>query len=103
MYSRWRGSTPMTMHMTDLQTGRRTLDEFKGFVACGGFSYGDVLGAGAGWAKSILLNAGAARAVQEFFNEDDSFALSASATVARCSRRWRRSSPAPSTSTEVRP
>ena len=42
--------------MTDLQTGRRTLDEFKGFVACGGFSYGDVLGAGAGWAKSILLN-----------------------------------------------
>ena len=63
------------VHMTDLQTGRRTLDEFKGFVACGGFSYGDVLGAGAGWAKSILLNAGLREQFQEFFNEDDSFAL----------------------------
>lgn len=39
------------VHMTDLQSGRVSLDEFKGFVACGGFSYGDVLGAGAGWAK----------------------------------------------------
>jgi len=63
------------VHMTDLQTGRRTLDEFKGFVACGGFSYGDVLGAGAGWAKSILLNVALREQFQAFFNEDDSFAL----------------------------
>ncbi len=63
------------VHMTDLQTGRRSLDEFKGFVACGGFSYGDVLGAGAGWAKSILLNPALREQFQEFFNEDDSFAL----------------------------
>ena len=63
------------VHMTDLQTGRRTLDEFKGFVACGGFSYGDVLGAGAGWAKSILLNPVLREQFQEFFGEDDTFAL----------------------------
>ena len=63
------------VHMTDLQTGRRTLDEFKGFVACGGFSYGDVLGAGAGWAKSILLNPALREQFQEFFGEDDTFAL----------------------------
>jgi len=63
------------VHMTDLQSGRHTLDEFKGFVACGGFSYGDVLGAGAGWAKSILLNAELRTQFQEFFGEDDTFAL----------------------------
>ena len=63
------------VHMTDLQSGRHTLDEFKGFVACGGFSYGDVLGAGAGWAKSILLNAELRTQFQEFFAEDDTFAL----------------------------
>ena len=45
------------VHMSDLADGRRTLAQFKGFVACGGFSYGDVLGAGEGWAKSILFNA----------------------------------------------
>ena len=63
------------VHMTDLQSGRYTLDEFKGFVACGGFSYGDVLGAGAGWAKSILLNGELRTQFQEFFGEDDTFAL----------------------------
>jgi len=63
------------VHMTDLQTGRRSLDEFKGFVACGGFSYGDVLGAGAGWAKSILLNAELREEFQEFFAATDTFAL----------------------------
>ncbi len=63
------------VHMTDLQTGRRSLDEFKGFVACGGFSYGDVLGAGAGWAKSILLNAELREEFQEFFTAPDTFAL----------------------------
>ncbi|MBL8309993.1 MAG: phosphoribosylformylglycinamidine synthase [Burkholderiales bacterium] len=63
------------VHMTDLHTGRRTLDEFKGFVACGGFSYGDVLGAGAGWAKSILLNPALREQFQAFFDEEDTFAL----------------------------
>ncbi len=63
------------VHMTDLQTGRRSLDEFKGFVACGGFSYGDVLGAGAGWAKSILLNPELREEFQEFFTATDTFAL----------------------------
>ena len=63
------------VHMTDLQSGRRTLDEFKGIVACGGFSYGDVLGAGAGWAKSILLNVALREQFQEFFERNDTFAL----------------------------
>ena len=63
------------VHMTDLQTGRRSLDEFKGVVACGGFSYGDVLGAGAGWAKSILLNPELREEFQEFFAATDTFAL----------------------------
>ena len=51
------GFTPHDVHMTDLLAGRRHLDEFKGLIACGGFSYGDVLGAGEGWAKSILFHA----------------------------------------------
>jgi phosphoribosylformylglycinamidine synthase len=63
------------VHMTDLQTGRMSLDEFKGFVACGGFSYGDVLGAGAGWAKSILLNVELREQFQDFFKQTDTFAL----------------------------
>ena len=49
------------VHMSDLAAGRRSLADFKGIVACGGFSYGDVLGAGEGWAKSILLRPGGAR------------------------------------------
>jgi phosphoribosylformylglycinamidine synthase len=63
------------VHMTDLQTGRISLDEFKGFVACGGFSYGDVLGAGAGWAKSILLNTELRDQFAEFFKDESTFAL----------------------------
>ncbi|MGL5001304.1 MAG: phosphoribosylformylglycinamidine synthase, partial [Casimicrobium sp.] len=63
------------VHMTDLQTGRRTLDEFSGFVACGGFSYGDVLGAGAGWAKSILLNNELCDQFKEFFEDESTFAI----------------------------
>ncbi|WP_288364482.1 phosphoribosylformylglycinamidine synthase subunit PurQ, partial [uncultured Spongiibacter sp.] len=51
------------------------LAEFKGLAACGGFSYGDVLGAGEGWAKSILFNARARDVFQQFFNRQDSFAL----------------------------
>lgn len=45
------------IHMSDILTGQAALDEYQGLVACGGFSYGDVLGAGEGWAKSILFNA----------------------------------------------
>ncbi len=50
------GFAAFDVHMSDLHSGRRDLSEFKGLVACGGFSYGDVLGAGEGWAKSILFN-----------------------------------------------
>ncbi|MBT3744588.1 MAG: phosphoribosylformylglycinamidine synthase, partial [Candidatus Thioglobus sp.] len=63
------------VHMSDILSGRLSLDEFKGFVACGGFSYGDVLGAGRGWASSILYNARAKEDFEAFFNRDDSFAL----------------------------
>jgi phosphoribosylformylglycinamidine synthase len=63
------------VHMTDLLAGRRALAEFKGLVACGGFSYGDVLGAGEGWAKSILFHAAVREEFEEFFARRDSFAL----------------------------
>ncbi len=63
------------VHMSDILAGRRTLGEFRGFVACGGFSYGDVLGAGEGWAKSILFNARARDEFSAFFARDDVFAL----------------------------
>ena len=63
------------VHMTDLQAGRARLDEFKGFVACGGFSYGDTLGAGMGWARSILFNAQLAEQFNAFFGRPDTFAL----------------------------
>jgi phosphoribosylformylglycinamidine synthase len=69
------GFDAFDVHMTDLQTGRRSLDEFNGFVACGGFSYGDVLGAGAGWAKSILLNNELREQFQAFFSDESTFAL----------------------------
>jgi len=63
------------VHMTDLITGRRKLEEFSGLVACGGFSYGDVLGAGEGWATSILYNESLRKDFQEFFSRDDVFTL----------------------------
>jgi len=63
------------VHMSDLLSGRRDLAQFKGFVACGGFSYGDVLGAGQGWAKSILFNPGLREQFETFFSRADSFAL----------------------------
>ncbi len=69
------GFTPHDVHMTDLLAGRRSLREFKGLVACGGFSYGDVLGAGEGWAKSILFHEAVRDDFQRFFARDDSFAL----------------------------
>ncbi|MFI0472350.1 phosphoribosylformylglycinamidine synthase [Halomonas sp. HMF6819] len=63
------------VHMSDILEGRVSLDEFKGLVACGGFSYGDVLGAGGGWAKSILFNERAREQFQAFFTRDDTFSL----------------------------
>jgi phosphoribosylformylglycinamidine synthase len=69
------GFTPYDVHMTDLLSGRRSLQEFKGLVACGGFSYGDVLGAGEGWAKSILFHAAVRAEFERFFARSDTFAL----------------------------
>ncbi len=63
------------VHMTDLQTGRADLAAYQGFVACGGFSYGDTLGAGEGWARSVLFNPVLAEAFHEFFHRPDTFAL----------------------------
>jgi len=63
------------VHMSDLLEGRRDLAEFRGLVACGGFSYGDVLGAGEGWAKSILFNERARDGFRAFFERPDTFAL----------------------------
>jgi len=65
------------VHMTDLQNGRHTLDEFKGFAACGGFSYGDVLGAGRGWATSILFNPKLRDQFAAFFADSTKFAFGA--------------------------
>ncbi|RKP54748.1 phosphoribosylformylglycinamidine synthase [Pararobbsia silviterrae] len=63
------------VHMSDLLNGRANLSEFAGFVACGGFSYGDVLGAGEGWAKTIRFNAVLADMFAAFFARPDTFAL----------------------------
>jgi phosphoribosylformylglycinamidine synthase len=63
------------VHMTDLQQGRARLEDFKGLVACGGFSYGDTLGAGVGWARSILFNPSLSERMQAFFNRPDTFGL----------------------------
>jgi phosphoribosylformylglycinamidine synthase len=69
------GFAAIDVHMSDILAGRVDLDEFKGLVACGGFSYGDVLGAGEGWAKSILFNSRARDAFSGFFQREDSFTL----------------------------
>ncbi|TDJ48469.1 MAG: phosphoribosylformylglycinamidine synthase [Gammaproteobacteria bacterium] len=69
------GFQPVDVHMSDILEGRRTLDEFAGLVACGGFSFGDVLGAGGGWAKSILFNSRAREQFEAFFQRSDSFTL----------------------------
>ncbi|MDO9279885.1 MAG: phosphoribosylformylglycinamidine synthase [Polaromonas sp.] len=63
------------VHMTDLQSGRAKLKDFQGVVACGGFSYGDTLGAGIGWARSILFNAVLAEEFKAFFTRPDTFGL----------------------------
>jgi phosphoribosylformylglycinamidine synthase len=69
------GFAPVDVHMSDLLEGRRSLAQFRGLVACGGFSYGDVLGAGEGWAKSILFNVGLRDQFAVFFERPDTFSL----------------------------
>ena len=69
------GFRSVDVHMTDILSGRLSLADFKGLVACGGFSYGDVLGAGGGWAKTILFNEQASKAFGDFFAREDTFAL----------------------------
>ncbi|HEY7886442.1 MAG TPA: phosphoribosylformylglycinamidine synthase [Cellvibrionaceae bacterium] len=69
------GFTAVDVHMSDLLAGRVSLADFKGLVACGGFSYGDVLGAGEGWAKSVLFNPAVREQFQQFFHRADTFSL----------------------------
>jgi phosphoribosylformylglycinamidine synthase len=71
----WAGFDAYDVHMSDLISGKAKLVDFRGLVACGGFSYGDVLGAGEGWAKTILFNAQLRDQFFSFFNRSDSFAL----------------------------
>jgi phosphoribosylformylglycinamidine synthase len=63
------------VHMTDLQSGRANLADFQGLVACGGFSYGDTLGAGIGWARSITFNPALSEQFKGFFGRTDTFGL----------------------------
>ena len=69
------GFRAVDVHMTDILSGRVSLKDFRGLVACGGFSYGDVLGAGEGWAKSVLFHANARAEFKAFFAREDAFAL----------------------------
>jgi phosphoribosylformylglycinamidine synthase len=69
------GFDTFDVHMSDLQAGRARLDQFLGFVACGGFSYGDTLGAGEGWARSVMFNPQLAEQFAAFFQRGDTFAL----------------------------
>lgn len=69
------GFMAIDVHMSDIMSGRTSLADFNGLVACGGFSYGDVLGAGGGWAKSIRFNARCRDEFSAFFHRSDSFGL----------------------------
>jgi phosphoribosylformylglycinamidine synthase len=69
------GFQAVDVHMTDILEGRIDLGDFRGLAACGGFSYGDVLGAGEGWAKSILFHAAARAQFERFFQRRDTFTL----------------------------
>ncbi|MEJ2142105.1 MAG: phosphoribosylformylglycinamidine synthase subunit PurQ, partial [Gammaproteobacteria bacterium] len=69
------GFRSVDVHMSDIIAGYVRLADFKGLVACGGFSYGDVLGAGGGWAKSILFNNRARDEFENYFHRDDTFGL----------------------------
>ncbi|MDZ5459327.1 phosphoribosylformylglycinamidine synthase [Azohydromonas lata] len=63
------------VHMSDLLAGRTTLDQYQGFIACGGFSYGDTLGAGEGWARTIMFHPELAEQFAAFFGRNETFAL----------------------------
>lgn len=69
------GFTAVDVHMSDVMAGRQDLSDCHGLAACGGFSYGDVLGAGEGWAKSILFNDSVRAQFEQFFARTDTFAL----------------------------
>jgi phosphoribosylformylglycinamidine synthase len=69
------GFEAVDVHMSDIHTGRISLARFRGLAACGGFSYGDVLGAGEGWGKSILYSAPVRDEFQRFFARNDTFTL----------------------------
>ena len=69
------GFTPMDVHMTDLVSGRVSLASFRGLAACGGFSYGDVTGAGRGWANSVLLHPNVRKEFVDYFERPDTFTL----------------------------
>ncbi|TBU24499.1 phosphoribosylformylglycinamidine synthase [Dichomitus squalens] len=69
------GFDAVDVHMSDILSGAVSLSTFRGFAACGGFSYGDVLGAGKGWANSVLLNTTARSEFEAFFTREDTFAL----------------------------
>lgn len=69
------GFDAVDVHMTDLQAGRQRLQDFRGIVACGGFSYGDTLGAGIGWARSVTFNPVLSEQFQAFFGRQDTFGL----------------------------
>ncbi len=69
------GFSPFDVHMTDLVAGRFDLNDFRGMVICGGFSYGDVLGAGEGWAKSILFHSRLRESFTRFFTRQETFSL----------------------------
>ncbi|KZF20233.1 phosphoribosylformylglycinamidine synthase-like protein [Xylona heveae TC161] len=69
------GFAAIDVHMTDIISGAVSLSTFKGIAACGGFSYGDVLGAGQGWAKSVLLHSNTREEFKNFFERPDTFAL----------------------------
>lgn len=69
------GFNTTDVHMSDLLAGRVDLNDFEGLVACGGFSYGDVLGAGGGWAKSVLFNPRLRDQFEKFFNRQETFTL----------------------------
>ncbi len=69
------GFDAVDVHMSDIIDREQGLDDFQGMVACGGFSYGDVLGAGEGWAKSILFNQRARDSFEQFFQREDTFSL----------------------------
>jgi phosphoribosylformylglycinamidine synthase len=69
------GFACIDVHMSDILSGAQTLETFRGLVACGGFSYGDVLGAGLGWAKSVLFSPRARTEFEQFFRRENTFAL----------------------------